>query len=76
MKTQAIRTWFAQAQEHIEKLRLRASQKALLQQRLVANGFPATEMNAFRNALAAAEEELHELQRAVYSGLDIQPIEY
>lgn len=74
MRTQQIREWFAKSEEALDLMQRRAAEGALLQQHLVANGFPATEMNALRAALKAVEEQLGDLQMAVYTGLEIPPI--
>lgn len=70
-----IRVWFAKMNSELATMSLRASEGALLQTHLVANGFPATEMKGLRDALKRVEAELLDLQMAVYTSLDSPPIE-
>jgi hypothetical protein len=67
MSPAGLRQWFEVAEHHLEVLQTRVDPFNTLAAHLCVRGFPATEMDALRAALQAVEEQLGDLQRAIYT---------
>lgn len=70
----AVRKWFDEKEKAIWLLRASCGEQHQMQKTLVAAGFPATEMQALRDALQSAEGALLDLKMAAFTGLNIPPI--
>ncbi len=71
MSPAALRKWFEVAENSLATLQTRTEPGNTMASHLATRGFPETEMNALRAALRAVEEELQNLQQAVYTDMQM-----